>query len=297
MESKTTTCWSTIRLVNRALAFFVALGMVASAGLVFSEDNQDKEKSGDRRNSVQSRDVYPAAHEQEDINAKTDPEQFVRSVYHSGINEIRLGNLAKQQAQSQEVKQFADKIVQDHTKANNELRRIAQQKNISLDTDVASTATTNPADPSTARDRIGAPGATPTPANPSAPRDSIAAPGTPRGAGAVDTARGARTPGAWKAHDQQVYDRLAALSGKPFEDAFTTHMFQSHTKSVAKFEKASSDLEDAELKQFVESTLPVLKEHLAMAQRLAPPDATRLNVKERTSLDTEYKKDQANTAK
>jgi putative membrane protein len=297
MESKITTCWSSIRSVNRALAFFVALGMVASAGLVFSEDNQDKDKTRDSQNPAQSRDVYPAAHEQEDLNAKTDPEKFIRSVYHSGINEIRVGNLAKQQAQSQVVKQFADKIVQDHTKANNELRRIAQQKNISLDTDVASAATTSPADPSRARDRVESPGATPTPANPSAPRDSIAAAGTSGGAGAVDTARGARTPGAWKAHDQQVYDHLAALSGKQFEDAFTTHMFQSHTKSVAKFEKASSDLENGELKQFVESTLPALKEHLAMAQRLAPPDATRLNVRDRTSVDTQYKKDQTEATK
>jgi len=285
MESKTTS-WSRIRSVNRALAFFVALGMVASAGLVFSEDNPDKDKTRDKE--VQKRDVYPA-HEQEDLKAKTDPERFIRGVNQSWIYEIRLGNLAKRQAQSQEVKDFADKIVQDHTKANNELKRVAQQKNISLDTDVTSAAT-DAAYPKTAR--AATPGVTPTPATPSAPRDSLATPATPRGPGAVDTARGARTPGEWKAHYQQIYDRLAGLSGKQFEDAFTTHMFQSHTKSVAKFEKASTDLEAGELKQFVESTLPVLKEHLAMAQRLAPPDATRLNVRERTGKDGDYKKDQ-----
>jgi predicted outer membrane protein len=289
MESKATTRWSSIRSVNRALAFFVALGMVASAGLVFSEDNQDKDKTRDSQNAPQGRDVNPGAHEQEDLNAKTDPEKFVRGVYHSWINEIRLGNLAKQQAQNLEVKQFAEKIAQDHTKANTELKQIAQQKNISLDTD-ATSATTSPGYPNP---RVGAPGATPAPATPSAPRDSVAASGTPRSPSAVDTARGASTPGAWKAHNQQVYDRLAALSGKQFDDAFTTHMFQSHSKSVAKFEKASGDLQDGELKQFVESTLPTLKEHLAMAQRLAPPDATRLNVRDRTSPDTQYKKDQA----
>jgi putative membrane protein len=285
MESKTTTCWSSIRSVNRALAFFVALGMVASAGFVFSEDNQDKDKTGDSQNAVQSRDVNPAAHEQEDLNAKTDPEKFIRSVYHGWTGEIRLGNLAKQQAQSQEVKQFAEKIVQDHTKANSKLKSLALQKNISLDTDLTSAATTSPAYPNP---KVGA-GAAPAPATPNAPpRDSIATPGTPLGGG---------KPGAWKAHDQQTYDRLAGLSGKPFDDAFMTHMVQGHTRSVAKFEKASSDLEDGELKQFVESTLPVLKDHLAMAQRLAPPDATRINVRERTGKDADYKKDQDKTTK
>jgi putative membrane protein len=289
MESKTTTCWSSIRSMNRAIAFFVALGMVASAGLVFSEDNQDKDKTADKQ--VQSRDAYPAAHEQEDLNAKTDPEKFIRSVSYSWANEIRLGNLAKQRAQSQEVKEFADKIVQDHTKANSELKRIAQQKNIALETDITA-GTTTPASPNPARDRVGAPGTTPTPATPSAPRDSVADVGTPRGADARDLSASAR-----QAHNQQIYGRLAGLSGKPFDDAFTTHMVQGHTKSVAKFEKASSDLESGELKQFVESTLPALKEHLAMAQRLAPPDANRLNVRERTGKDAEYKKDQDKPAK
>jgi len=291
MESKTTTCWSSIRSVSRALAFFVALGMVASAGKVFSEDNQDKDKTGDSQNPAQSREVNPAAHEQEDLNAKTDPEKFIRSVSYSWANEIRLGNLAKQRAQSQEVKEFADKIVQDHTKVNSELKRIAQKMNIALETDITAGATT-PANPNPARDRVVAPGTTPTPATPSTPKDSAADVGTPRGADARDVAASAR-----QAHNQQIYGRLAGLSGKPFDDAFTTHMVQGHTKSVAKFEKASSDLESGELKQFVESTLPALKEHLAMAQRLAPPDANRLNVRERTGKDADYKKDQDKPAK
>ena len=291
MESKTTTCWCRVRSVNRALAFFVALGMVASAGLVFSEDNQDKDKTGDKQNAVQSRDAYPAGHEQEDLNAKTDPEKFIRSVSYSWGNEIRLGNLAKQRAQSQEVKEFAGKIVQDHTKANSELRRIAQQKNIALDADLTA-GTTTPASPNPARDRVAAPGTTPTPATPSTPRDSAADVGTPRGADGRDLAASAR-----QAHNQQIYGHLAGLSGKAFDDAFTTHMLQGHTKAVAKFEKASNDLESGELKQFVESTLPVLKEHLAMAQRLAPPDANRLNVREQTGKDAEYKKDQDKTTK
>jgi len=286
MESKQSSYRFSGPSFNRAFALFVALGLVTSAVSLFGNDNEDKDKTRDNQTSAQSRDLNPAGHEQEDLNAKTDPEKFIRNVSYSWANEIRLGNLAKQRAQSQEVKQFADKIVQDHTKANNELKRIAQQKNITLETDVTA-ATPTPASPSPARDRVGAAGTTPTPATPSTPRDSVGNDGTPRGAGARDIVAGAR-----KAHAQQVYDRLSSLSGKPFDDAYTTHMVQGHTKSVAKFEKASSDLEDGELKQFVESTLPALREHLAMAQRIAPADANRLNVRERTGKDSDYKKDQ-----
>jgi len=270
--------------MNRALALFVALGLVTSAVSLFANENEDKDKTRDKPTSAQNRDVNPGAHEQEDISAKLDPEKFIRSVSYSWVNEIRLGNLAKQRAQSQEVKQFADKIVEDHTKVNNELKRIAQQKNITLETDVTA-STTIPANPSPARDRVGAPGTTPTP--PSTPRDSVNNDGTARGADARDIVAGAR-----KAHAQQIYDRMSSLSGKAFDDAFTTHMVQSHTRSVAKFEKASSELEGGELKQFVESTLPALREHLAMAQKIAPPDANRLNVRERTGKDSDYKKDQ-----
>jgi putative membrane protein len=279
MESKTRTNVRSARSFNWALALFVALGMVTSAASLFAKDNDDKDK-------LQSRDVNPATHEQEDLNAKTDPEKFIRSVSYSWANEIRVGNLAKQRAQSQEVKEFADKIVQDHTKANSELKRIAQQKNIALEADLTA-GTTTPGSPNPARDRVGAAGTTPNPATPGTPRDPVADVGTPRGADARDLSASAK-----QAHYQQIYGRLAGLSGKAFDDAFTTHMVQSHTKSVAKFEKASSDLESGELKQFVESTLPALKEHLAMAQRLAPPDATRLNVREQTGKDADYKKDQ-----
>jgi len=283
MESKPRTCWCSGPSISRALALFVALGLITNPVSLFAKDHEDKDKTRDAQTSAQSRDLNPAG-EQEDLNAKTDPEKFIRHVSRSWGSEIRLGHLAKRQAHSQEVREFADKIVQDHTKANGELRRIAQQKNINLDADVTAATTPNPAAPATSQDRIGV---TPTPATPSTPRDSVADVGTPRGAGGRDL-----TAAAWKTHDQQVYDRMTRLSGKAFDEAFTTHMLQSHTRAVAKFEKASNDLESGELKQFVESALPTLREHLAMVQKLAPPDANRLNVRERTGKDSDYKKDQ-----
>ncbi|MGE3958815.1 MAG: DUF4142 domain-containing protein [Vicinamibacterales bacterium] len=49
--------------------------------------------------------------------------------------EVELGKLATAKAQSQEVKQFAQRMVTDHGKANEELKSLAQRKNIALPTD------------------------------------------------------------------------------------------------------------------------------------------------------------------
>ena len=46
--------------------------------------------------------------------------------------EVELGRLAATKATSPEVKKFAQMMVDDHSKANDELKALAQQKNISL---------------------------------------------------------------------------------------------------------------------------------------------------------------------
>ena len=53
-------------------------------------------------------------------------------VADAGLMEVELGRLAWTKASSSEVKSFAQLMVDDHTKANNELKALAQQKNITL---------------------------------------------------------------------------------------------------------------------------------------------------------------------
>lgn len=64
-------------------------------------------------------------------NLKDDSE-FVVEAASSSMMEVELGQLAVQKASSQEVKNFAQKIVDDHSTANEKLKQIAQQKNIAL---------------------------------------------------------------------------------------------------------------------------------------------------------------------
>jgi putative membrane protein len=53
-----------------------------------------------------------------------------------GMAEVELGQLAQQNGQSQEVKDFGKKMVEDHSKANDQLKQLASQKGVSLPTDL-----------------------------------------------------------------------------------------------------------------------------------------------------------------
>lgn len=57
---------------------------------------------------------------------------FVKAAATGSLAEVELGNLAKEKATSGDVKQFADRMVTDHGKANDELKQWAQQKNVTL---------------------------------------------------------------------------------------------------------------------------------------------------------------------
>ena len=55
---------------------------------------------------------------------------FVTKLAGVAMAEVELGKLAKDKASSREVKAFANRMIDEHTKAGNELKGIAQRKNI-----------------------------------------------------------------------------------------------------------------------------------------------------------------------
>ncbi len=64
--------------------------------------------------------------------------KFIEEAAAGGMAEVRLGQLAAERASSPEVKQFGQRMVQDHSKANDELKSIADQKNQPLPTEMTS---------------------------------------------------------------------------------------------------------------------------------------------------------------
>ncbi len=50
--------------------------------------------------------------------------------------------------------------------------------------------------------------------------------------------------------------------------AYVKEMVKDHEKDIAEFEKASGEVKDADLKKFIDDTLPVMKRHLEMVKKL-----------------------------
>ena len=67
---------------------------------------------------------------------QTQAREFINEMAITNMAEIQLGNLAEKQAASPQVKQFAQMMVEDHTKANDELKQIASQLNVQLPTEL-----------------------------------------------------------------------------------------------------------------------------------------------------------------
>lgn len=63
-------------------------------------------------------------------------QEFVREAAVGGMAEVELGRLASERASNAEVKRFAQRMVTDHTKSNEELKSVAQRKNLTLPTDL-----------------------------------------------------------------------------------------------------------------------------------------------------------------
>jgi putative membrane protein len=55
---------------------------------------------------------------------------FVREALQGGIAEIQLGQLALQKSSNPDVKQFAQKMVDDHTKLGDAMKQVAQQMSV-----------------------------------------------------------------------------------------------------------------------------------------------------------------------
>jgi putative membrane protein len=132
--------------------------------------------------------------------------EFATDAAEGGLKEVQLGELAQQQAESAEVQQFGQRMVEDHGKANDQLMQIAQQKGIELPQEL--------------------------------PEDA-----------------------------QQLYEELQQKSGAEFDRAYMDEMVSDHEEDVETFEEYAQTGQDPDLTSFAEQTLPVLQEHLELAQQ------------------------------
>lgn len=138
---------------------------------------------------------------------------FMRHAAADSLAEIQMGHIALDKSSSAQVKELAQRIIDDHTKANDQLMSIAERQQVTLPTE-------------------------PTPMQ------------------------------------KQEADKLKAMSGAAFDQAYARAMVKDHRKAIKMFGMESRKASDNDVKQFASATLPVLKTHLEMAEKLAGGEGT-----------------------
>jgi len=66
------------------------------------------------------------------MQTKVDDKKFIKDATMGSMTEVALGKLATEKASSDSVKQFAQKMVDDHGKSTEELKKAAQQANVNV---------------------------------------------------------------------------------------------------------------------------------------------------------------------
>jgi putative membrane protein len=64
---------------------------------------------------------------------------FMKDAAEGGMDEVRLGEMAQQNAASDRVKMFGEKMIDEHTKMGSELQALAARKNVALPKDISIT--------------------------------------------------------------------------------------------------------------------------------------------------------------
>jgi putative membrane protein len=132
--------------------------------------------------------------------------EFMEKAATDGMFEVESGKLALQMSKNETVKQFAQKMIHDHSQANQQLMEIVRKEGVNL-------------------------------------------------------------PPQMNQEQQKLYDNLK--NAKNFDQEYADTMVQDHKKAVSDFEKEKSKVTDnPEMKKFVDETLPILKQHLNLAEEM-----------------------------
>jgi putative membrane protein len=117
------------RLLNTlfVFAFGAAMTLTAVAQENKTGTPQDKNPNGTAMSSKKSSGESGAM----TMADKT----FVKKAAEGGLAEVELGKLATEKASTDQVKKFGQRMVDDHSKANDQLKDVAAQKHIDLPTE------------------------------------------------------------------------------------------------------------------------------------------------------------------
>ena len=131
--------------------------------------------------------------------------RFLKEAASVDMMEVQLGKVAHDKGSSQEVRDFGDRMVLDHGKANEDLRAIATRDNLKLPVQVE------------------------------------------------------------RKHTLMIA-RLSKLSGREFDRNYMKETIKNGVKNIARYKKAIKRVKDQDLRAWTVSVLPILQQHLQLAQ-------------------------------
>lgn len=108
------------------------LSLLIVGGLMFACDPSPNREDTKETAEDQNEERIEATSTGNTADDKEDDAEFVVEAASGGMMEVQLANLALQKASSPQVKEFARIMIEDHGKANNELKALAASKNITL---------------------------------------------------------------------------------------------------------------------------------------------------------------------
>lgn len=174
--------------------------------------------------------------------ANQDVKTILEKIHETNLKEIRYGELARQNAKNEDVKKLGERLVKDHRDNDQKVVEIARKKGIELKTDIAGTTGT-PGTPGTTVPAGSKPEATP---------------------GATPTPQ----PGTGTIESDPNYTRFQGLKGQDFDREFVKFIAEEHEKVMNDLKGLRDRVQDPEVKQFLQTTLPVLHEHHQIARKV-----------------------------
>lgn len=125
--------------IRNAMLSVAISGMVCIGAVAQNSDQSSQSPSATTQGSASTTTGQHAHHAKEATENGSSQlgavdRHFIRKAGEGGLAEVELGKLAAEKGQSEEVKKFGQRMVDDHSKANDQLKQLAESKGVALPT-------------------------------------------------------------------------------------------------------------------------------------------------------------------
>jgi putative membrane protein len=107
----------------------LSLSLILAVGCSQQRGNEPDKSADNSSSSTSATSASTDANSNAGGQMSSSDQQFVTEAANGGMKEVELSNYVAQKTQSMEVRQLAERIAQDHSTANSELKSAAQQDN------------------------------------------------------------------------------------------------------------------------------------------------------------------------